>query len=115
MTEHSHDGDFVRFREFVTKLDEVKSLILTLDQNRQETSRLRHESIGDKLAAQNREMTVIAKELSGKIDLHKDEDDAVERRVSAIEETQKRIVWVGFAVIPSALTAWEFIKRTFLK
>ena len=122
----SESDDKVSYREFsealrtlraeqVTRSDEVKSLIITQSNHAIEHAAINHRSMNEKLNAQDVKLAAAMDALERKIEEHTDEDRAVEKRVSSLEETQKRLTWVGLAVVPSFLAAWEAIKRNFLK
>lgn len=119
-------NDNVSYREFaeqlramelrhITRGDEIKSLIITQTNHAIETAALHHQSMNSKLAAQDAKLDKAVDELSAKIDGHTDEDREVEKRVTRIEETNKRFIWLGLVAMPSFLAAWEAIKRNVLR
>jgi len=97
----------VSLREFTDALNSLRGLYAQLDSNRAETSRLRHESIGNTLDR----LEASIKGISIEMKLHAVEDAKVEDRVSKVEDTQKRMTWVMFAALPSFLAAWEYLKK----
>ena len=101
------EENYVTVREFTKALDDIRSLYIQLDGARADTSRLRHESIGRTLERLEQGMT----RLSADMDQHRTDDEAVEKRVTVVEETQKRTLWVAFAAVPSGLVAWEWLKH----
>ena len=120
------DDDRVSYREFsealrvlraeqVTRSDEIKSLIIQQSNHTIDNATTNHRSMNDKLSAQEAKFEAAIAALDIRLDAHAAEDRAVERRVSIVEETLKRLTWVGLAVVPSFLAAWEAIKRNFLK
>ncbi len=94
----------------VTKaLGEIRSLIIQLDLARQEASRERHKSIGDTLQRLLNDQAAIRGDMRSAAH----EFDAVESRVTVIEESQKRVMWIAIAIMPSAIAAWEGVKKFF--
>ncbi len=122
----SETDEKVSYREFseeirrlraeqVTRSDEIKSLIIQQSNHGIEHAAINHKSTSERLNAQESRFAAAIEVLSKKIDAHSEEDDHVERRVTRVEEDQKRFQWVGLVAIPSFLAAWEAVKRNFLK
>lgn len=116
------DDSKVSYREFsealrvlraeqIVRGDEIKSLIIQQSNHAIEHAAINHRSMNDKLSAQDIKLDNAVKSLGSKIDEHTEEDREVEKRVSALEEGHKRLMWVGLAVVPSFLAAWETIKH----
>ncbi len=102
-------SDRVSLREFTKAMDDLRSYITQLEVLRLEASKLRHQTIGDTLQRIMNEQG----QMRGEVRMHADEDDKVERRVTLIEEWQKRLVWIVLAVIPSSIAVWEGVKKVF--
>lgn len=97
--------------EFKRAFDDLRSLMIQLDQARAEASKMRHETIGNTLMRIINDQSQIRNE----INKHIDEDDKtaaeVRTRLTIIEEGQKRMTWVALASMPSAIASWEGLKR----
>lgn len=113
MSDGQSTDNLVTFREFAASIAEVKSLMLTLDRNREESSRVRHESIGDRFITHEAKMMAIGDRLSAKMDDHQKKDDLVAERVLLLEQASKRNVNILSVAIPSFMVGWEFIRSKF--
>jgi len=102
------DEDRVSAREFYlalhTATSELKSLIITIRSETEQSMQAKHASIRNAL---NENFKLVSEQMKS----HEDEDQAIADRVLILEETQKRMMWVGFIVVPSILAAWEWVKR----
>ncbi len=105
----SPEDQRVSVREFSKAMDDIRSLMVQLDSARAEASRMRHETIGNTLQRIMNEQSG----MRGDLRAHCEEDDTVEKRVTLIEEWQKRLVWIVLAVIPSSIAVWEGVKKVF--
>lgn len=110
----SDDPNVVSYREFARVVDELKTLMIQLTEGARKSASDQHQSVRTAMTQQDARLDLAVERIMLKIDIHKKEDDAVEKRVSSLEERQSRLMWVGFAVIPSALAAWEAIKVKYL-
>ena len=100
-------GDGISADEFSRAVNDLRSLMIQLDQARQEASKMRHATLGDTLQRIMNEQALVRAELAA----HAADDEKVATRVTVLEEAQKRVTWVTLVGIPSAIAGWEGLKR----
>ena len=113
--------DFVTYKQFYEmileinkqrsmEVDSLRSLIIATSASAEQGDLLRHTSLRGSIKEIENKLDTKIEEMEDKIDDHKKEDNLVEKRVTKIEESEKRIAWIIGLGLPSMLAAWETLK-----
>ena len=103
--------DLVSQREFSKSMLDLHAHVTAQNDWHSKTAELRHASLRNTLDNLEEGMKVLSEAFKD----HQVDDRLVERRVTLIEEWQKRLIWIVLAIIPSTITVWESVKKFLFK
>lgn len=94
----------------VTLADGMRLLIIkSIDELRQDNL-AQHTSLRRALDEQDKDIAGYVKQFFEEFKKHTEEKEELKTRVTILEETQKRIIWLGITIVPSVISLWEIFR-----